>query len=67
MMIVTLTLGETFYLRSTIWTADRSRADEFETEEPAAAQLAKAARDARGAVPALNCWLSGAKSIGAKY
>lgn len=43
MKIVTLThLGATFYLRRTIWTADLDRADQFETEADARAQLVKA-------------------------
>lgn len=43
MKIVTLNhLGATFYLRRTVWTADLDRADRFETEDAARAQLAKA-------------------------
>ena len=34
--------GEFYYLRSTIWTSDRSRADQFVTEESAQIQLEKA-------------------------
>lgn len=43
MKIVTLHhLGATFYLRRTVWTAELDRADRFETEDAARAQLAKA-------------------------
>lgn len=41
--VVRLThLGNTFHLRRTVWTADLDRADRFETEDAARAQLAKA-------------------------
>lgn len=41
--IVTLQhLGNEFYLRSTIWTADRNRATIFQSEDAARAGLAKA-------------------------
>lgn len=43
MHIVTLNhLGNTFFLRSTIWTAQRERATEFETAEAAKEGLNKA-------------------------
>lgn len=41
--IVTLAhLGNTFFLRNTIWTAERDRATEFDTKELAQAGLLKA-------------------------
>lgn len=41
--IVTLNhLGNKFFLRSTIWTADVDRAQKFDTKEAAAEQLNKA-------------------------
>ena len=43
MYVVTLNhKGNTFWLRSTIWTADQTRAQQFESEEAARTQLAKA-------------------------
>lgn len=43
MYLVTLNHnGATFYLRSTIWTADIERATRFESEDAAKAQLLKA-------------------------
>lgn len=35
-------LGNTFYLRSTVWTSERERATEFPSAEAAQAQLDKA-------------------------
>lgn len=35
-------LGNTFYLRSTVWTSDPERASEFASEEAAKAGLEKA-------------------------
>jgi hypothetical protein len=35
-------LGNTFYLRSTVWTSDPARASEFASEEAAKAGLEKA-------------------------
>jgi len=43
--LVTLNhLGNTFYLKSTIWTASLDRAQKFETEESARNQLIKASK-----------------------
>lgn len=41
-MVTLIHLGNTFYLRNTIWTADIERANDFPTREAAQAQLDKA-------------------------